>query len=92
MRFLCFSCPTETPAYQQAKNPSSVSPRRIELLSQASEAHVLSVKLRRRFFLQVRSKGIEPLLQDPQSCVLSVERRAHIRSTTINTFYLLSTQ
>ncbi len=25
----------------------------------------------------VRPRGIEPRLQDPQSCVLSVERRAH---------------
>ena len=52
-----------------------VSPTGIEPVPSPSEGDILSVKLRRQFFLQVRSKGIEPLLQDPQSCVLSVERR-----------------
>src|SRR3989344_99651 len=37
--------------------------------------------------LRSRSRGIEPLLQAPQACVLSVERRAHKLITISNFLY-----
>ena len=38
----------------------------------------------------VPSRGIEPRLQDPQSCVLSVERRGHTKQLTTYNLQLIT--